>query len=157
MGSKRQEETALLIGNFNCPHFQVATFVGIHHFTLLNDTTHFTGRGTAREADTSLGLVWILGSLLAIWENTAETVGRDHQILEIRLTIGKLPRPPKGSRNAISITKWHQAQTKLEDTDTSHLRTDEWSSHIVNTINKHTRPITRTKDHPQVDQHFLTL
>ncbi|XP_040074725.1 uncharacterized protein LOC120846886 [Ixodes scapularis] len=135
--------TVLLLGDFNCPHpawgydravplgRKLASFTSNHHFTLLTEPSSPTRLGTAQESDTTPDLTWIRGPLRAIWENTEDSLGSDHQILELRLQISSRLRRTTATYPRTKITDWPKARADLDSVDTDTLSPEAWSTAIT--------------------------
>ncbi|KAG0420817.1 hypothetical protein HPB47_003277 [Ixodes persulcatus] len=150
--------TVLLLGDFNCPHpawgydravplgRKLASFTSNPHFTLLAEPSSPTRLGTAQESDTTPDLTWIHGPLRAIWENTEDSVGSDHHILELRFKksapVSVVPPPPIPGPRLQTGRKPERISTPTA---------------ILATIQQHTKEIARTEDQPHVDSHVLSL
>ncbi|KAG0414933.1 hypothetical protein HPB47_007904 [Ixodes persulcatus] len=161
--------TVLLLGDFNCPHpawgydhavplgRKLASFTSNHHFTLLTEPSSPTRLGTAQESDTTPDLTWIRGPLRAIWENTEDSLGSDHHILELRLQISSRLRRTTATYPRTKITDWPKVRADLDTVDSDTLSPEAWSTAILATIQQHTKEIARTEDQPHVDSHLLSL
>lgn len=161
--------TLLLLGDFNCPHpnwgydrtsalgRKLDAFAGLHHLTLLNDTSTPTRQGTARENDTTPDLTWIRSDMSASWDNTDENLGSDHHIIQITLT-PKHGTRQRHSRSPISqIVDWPKARKAIEDLPASNPDPTAWCANIMNTVAKYTRHVKRTEEHPYIDTHLLNI
>ncbi|KAG0440190.1 hypothetical protein HPB47_016379 [Ixodes persulcatus] len=161
--------TVLLLGDFNCPHpawgydravplgRKLASFTSNHHFTLLTEPSSPTRLGTAQESDTTPDLAWIRGPLRAIWENTVNSLGSDHHILELCLQISSCLRRTTATYPRTKITDWSKARADLDTVNIDTLSPEAWSTAIFAAIQQQTKEIARTEDHPHVDSHLLSL
>lgn len=122
-----RQRSTLLLGDFNSHHvawgYTQTTSLGRkldnltsnQHFTLLNDTTQATRIGTAQEQDTIPDLTWIRSHLPATWENTQDSLGSDHYILEIQIQLRKKRGAPIANYRRTKIVNWPKGGRQLED------------------------------------------
>ncbi|XP_042145146.1 uncharacterized protein LOC120843266 [Ixodes scapularis] len=167
LGPNRDRDMVVTLGDFNCQHpswgYAVTSPLGRklqnfsvnHGMTHLNDTTQPTPTGGPLQTDTSPDLTWIQGPLRATWENTGDALGSDHQIIEIKITPKK-----RGRKERLRTTKlaaWHKDREEHQGVDWKHLGCKDLNEAIQETVNRHTKHITNTEDHPTVDQYLMTL
>ncbi|KAG0416680.1 hypothetical protein HPB47_006217 [Ixodes persulcatus] len=125
LGPNRDRDTVVTLGDFNSNQ----------GMTLLNDTTQPTRTGGPHQTDTSPDLTWIQFPLRATWENTGDALGSDHQIIEIKITPKKRGR--KERLRTTKLTAWYK-----------HFGCKDWTEAIQETVNRHTKHIANTEDHP---------
>ncbi|XP_040069898.1 uncharacterized protein LOC115329459 [Ixodes scapularis] len=127
-----------------------------NRYTLLNDTTDPTRQGNSVERDTNPDLSWHRGVGNVTWTNLHENLGSDHHIIEIKLADPRIKPRPTHSGPKTHLTDWHRFRLDL---DQVHGPTDlqSWVNAICETKSKHTKNITRSPEHPQIDSHLLNV
>lgn len=161
--------TVVILGDFNCQHpswgydqasalgSKLDTFMSNQKVSLLNDVTTSTRLGNSRE-NTNPGLTWSISRYSIQWENTEDTLGSDHSIIEIQLPLRtqRASRTPR--HKTICLIDWNKARQRLElDEIDKNTNTTEWTNNVLQVVSQHATHIATTEDHPQVDIHLLAL
>ncbi|KAG0429881.1 hypothetical protein HPB47_023194, partial [Ixodes persulcatus] len=118
---------------------------------------------TTQESDTTPDLTWIRGPLRVTWENTEDSLGIGHPILELRLQISFPLHRTYATYPRTKLTDWPKTRADLDTVHMDTLSLEAWSTTILATIQKHTKEIAHTEDQPyecadHVDiEHWLDL
>ncbi|XP_077541278.1 uncharacterized protein LOC144153521 [Haemaphysalis longicornis] len=157
--------TALVCGDFNAPHtawgYPRTTTKGqsLHEETLaaeyhlLNDPAVHTRHGTSTQRDTNPDLAFCNATTGVSWQNTGETLGSDHCILEIVVPLrGRIPSPRKHA-----TMDWNKYRQELGALTGQIEDIGEWSRTVNAATKAATTEVETDEGTQQVDSRLAHL
>lgn len=125
-------------------------------YTFLNDTTEPTRQGNSVERDSNPDLSWYRGIGNVTWANLHESLGSDHYIIEVTLSIPRSKARLANADSRTQLTDWHRFRSDLDRAD-EQPDLHSWVKYISETRKKYTKMIARTAENPHIDSHLLNL
>lgn len=163
-----KNNTLLVLGDFNAMHptwgynltskkgNTIHSLIQKHALTLLTDPDFPTRVGNSVSRDTCPDLTMIKNHEKATWRNMEETLGSDHHILEVTISL-------KHTRERISqilLTDWAafrkaRVQQNREKENITSLQ--QWTSELKESIRQHSKQVQLTTENLVVDPHLVHM
>ncbi|KAH7935090.1 hypothetical protein HPB52_003694 [Rhipicephalus sanguineus] len=156
----------VIVGDFNAPsphwgyHYEKARrrelkeLISSLSLTLLTDPAQPTRYGNSVTRDTCPDLSLTRYIRDVTWENLGETLGSDHFMIRICLTLWQKMRQHQGQAR---LTDWTKLRMQPFPAIPDSGEYVEWASYVLRTQRANTRTLTTSNLTPAIDPHLLHL
>lgn len=134
----------------------LVAFASNRHLPLINDPTTSTRTGTAKKRHLARSSMHTRNKQTFVIVYTSP-LSSDHCIIRIHRVLNGRIKRTYGNYTNVKIRDWDKTRLVLRIRNDHESAPESWSKNIIEVIINNTKTITRTEDHPHVDNHVLTL